>query len=768
MLMRQTAPRQWDWYTAILLVAIVYTTVVRLSITNWTRELGYVESVAVLGTILGLALGISRFEGRIVGWLTSAYTVILVSWQMTRVGSGEMSTLEQLTSSGERLALAFGQLLAAKRIEDPIFFITLMSILYWAIGVYCGYRLMRDRRLLGVLIVPTIPLLVVQYYDASHQDRLWIIGFYFFLILLLIGRVSLLEKQKTWLSNWVSTSNQPEFELTSSIIGMAAGVIMLAWLLPTPAVALPTAEHVWQDVNQPFESTREWINNMLAAVRDNSKAGIETYGESMGLGNNASQGTEEVFSVALPLSDFPRYHWRMRVYDTYAEGTWHTSPSLSQKFTPERADLSISGNESARAADFWFHWKSGPATLLALPSQPVWASRSGEIQFVDVGSNRLDVLSWHTDLSLQTGDQYEAHAILINPSVADLRSAGTDYPEWVSQHYLQVPANLSREIRNLAQSLASEPSTPYDKANAITEYLRTEIKYSPSIPSVPPGLEPLDWFLFRSKSGFCNYYASAEVMLLRSVGIPARLAVGYAQGQPADDGTVIVHELDAHAWPEVYFPGIGWVDFEPTASQPDITRPRESTGQDAGTVRPPTGEGINPPSKRPGEDEILQNGNTITAYQTIMVWVIIFIILLSLAGCSLWLLDPKKPLGRRMPQLFHGFYRRYGLGIPIWLERWERWSEINMVERSFHAINQSLAWLGRPQPPHVSAAERAELLKDLLPALAEDIDTLKEQHEQTLFSLNPGDPAKAIRAAWKIRYLTIRAIVRRFVGAKDE
>ncbi len=158
MLMRQTAPRQWDWYTAILLVAIVYTTVVRLSITNWTRELGYVESVAVLGTILGLALGISRFEGRIVGWLTSAYTVILVSWQMTRVGSGEMSTLEQLTSSGERLALAFGQLLATKRIEDPIFFITLMSILFWAIGVYCGYRLMRDRRLLGVLIVPTIPL----------------------------------------------------------------------------------------------------------------------------------------------------------------------------------------------------------------------------------------------------------------------------------------------------------------------------------------------------------------------------------------------------------------------------------------------------------------------------------------------------------------------------------------------------------------------------------------------------------------------------------
>jgi len=112
--------------------------------------------------------------------------------------------------------------------------------------------------------------------------------------------------------------------------------------------------------------------------------------------------------------------------------------------------------------------------------------------------------------------------------------------------------------------------------------LRKNIDYSESVPPIPADQELIDWFLFDIRQGFCNYYASAEIIMLRSLGIPARLSVGYAQGEPIEDmsDAYLVRQRDAHAWPEVYFPSIGWVEFEPTASQPDISRLEGSDDED--------------------------------------------------------------------------------------------------------------------------------------------------------------------------------------------
>lgn len=766
--MKSPSSRRWDWYLAALMVAIVYTAAARLWVTSWAHELGYVESLAVLGAIVGMLLGASQFKARTAGWLAFGYSLVLIPWQITQIVTGKMTALERLTSTGARLATTLGQLFAAQRIDDPIFFVTLMALLFWAIAVYSGYRLMRYRKLLAVLVLPTIPLLIVQYYDAYHANRIWISAFYFFLVLLLLGRVNLIEKQSVWQAKQVFTGNQPEFELVTSILSMAAGIILLAWLLPTPAAALPAAARIMDEVNQPLKVTRDRLNDMLAAVQGNSRTTLEAYGSTMDLGNDASQGTEEVFLVTPPSFDFPRYHWRMRIYDTYEQGNWHISTSLSEHFVPDDADLSIPGSASGPTADFLFRWRNSTTILLAIPSQPVWVNRAGDIQFAQAGRDLVDVISWHVDQSLQPGDQYTARAVLINPDEASLRNAGTDYPDWVRQHYLQIPEDFPADIPNLAKDLVREQTNPYDRANAITAYLRKEIRYSTNIPSAPPGTEPLSWFLFTWKSGFCNYYASAEVMMLRSVGIPARLAVGYAQGELRADGAYTVREKDAHAWPEVYFTGIGWVDFEPTTSQPAIVRAQQPLASANGPTPTPEKAPATPLPQTPQDDTSLQNGNTIATYQTIKVWVIISVVVLLLAGCLLWLVDRKQPLGQRIPRFVRRSYQRYGLKPPAWLERWERWSEIGLIERSFHAINQSLAWLGSPQPAHATPAERSELLKKILPSVADEIDTLREQHERTLFGPVPGNPARAARAAWRIRSSALRALARRFVGAKDE
>ena len=100
---------------------------------------------------------------------------------------------------------------------------------------------------------------------------------------------------------------------------------------------------------------------------------------------------------------------------------------------------------------------------------------------------------------------------------------------------------------------------------ALTNYLQGQYKYTLDLPRVPTGRDPVDWFLFDVKTGYCEQFATAETLMLRSLGIPARLATGYATGDydPVLN-QAIVREHDAHAWVEVWFGGHGWVPVDPT------------------------------------------------------------------------------------------------------------------------------------------------------------------------------------------------------------
>ena len=118
-----------------------------------------------------------------------------------------------------------------------------------------------------------------------------------------------------------------------------------------------------------------------------------------------------------------------------------------------------------------------------------------------------------------------------------------------------------------------------------------------TVEAPPAGQDPLDWFLFHSKKGFCNYYATAEVLLLRSAGIPARMVVGFAQGEFDPPNHYVVRQRDSHAWPEVYFPGIGWVEFEPTSNQAPLELPLGENPSPAapGTHATPVGKNTSGP-----------------------------------------------------------------------------------------------------------------------------------------------------------------------------
>jgi hypothetical protein len=122
---------------------------------------------------------------------------------------------------------------------------------------------------------------------------------------------------------------------------------------------------------------------------------------------------------------------------------------------------------------------------------------------------------------------------------------------------------------------------------AIEQFLRG-FTYNDQIPAPPPGVNGVNYFLFDIQEGYCDYYASSFAMMARTLGIPARVAAGYSQGEylPETD-TYRVREFNGHSWPEVFFPGYGWIEFEPTAAELEIVRERRpEAGEPQPTLDP--------------------------------------------------------------------------------------------------------------------------------------------------------------------------------------
>ncbi len=191
-----------------------------------------------------------------------------------------------------------------------------------------------------------------------------------------------------------------------------------------------------------------------------------------------------------------------------------------------------------------------------------------------VGLTPSDPLATLTRQRLRVGHEYVVTSEVSLAAAADLRAAGTDYPDWVTDRYLQLPESLPKRVRDLALQITRSKDNPYDKAQAIVEYLHG-IPYTQDIQPPPYNQDSVDFFLFDQRKGYSDYYGSAMAVLLRAAGIPARVAVGYNTGDfDRQSGLWVVREHHAHAWAEAFFPGYGWIEFEPTPgySLPGATR----------------------------------------------------------------------------------------------------------------------------------------------------------------------------------------------------
>jgi transglutaminase-like putative cysteine protease len=411
-----------------------------------------------------------------------------------------------------------------------------------------------------------------------------------------------------------------------------------------------------------------------------------------------------------------------------------------------------------------------------MPAETIWVSRSANIFSTPISAEVKDVTAWVTTTSLLEGSQYKVRTLIANPSIKELRAARTEYPAWVTDRYLQVPENIAPQLRELALEITAPYDTVYDKTQAITSYLRKEIKYEAVITdSLPKNQDPVVWVLFDYKKGFCMYYASAETLMLRSIGIPARMAVGFVEGAFNElDSQYTVTYKDSHAWPEVYFPGIGWVEFEPTSNQFPIERPEtNNTGNDETTPGQDLGGDLNPNpladvpvtvDPRSLHNEELDNSSAI--YQrNLYLGILINMLIVLIFGLGIFI--RRYSLYERLPVYLANSYERRGNVPPLWVNRWIRWTKLSPIERAFQSINLSLFWLGQPQPAYATSKERADVLIEHLPSAQDQIRLLLQEYHIATYTPRPGNLAFARSAAKTILLKTWESRVKKALKFPD-
>jgi transglutaminase-like putative cysteine protease len=183
---------------------------------------------------------------------------------------------------------------------------------------------------------------------------------------------------------------------------------------------------------------------------------------------------------------------------------------------------------------------------------------------------------------ISSGDVYEVTSLTSEATSEELMASPDAYPSEITSRYMQVPENYSPRVEELAFDITDGLDTAYEKASAIESWLRDNLEYSEQISIPPEDTDFIEYFIFESQEGYCTYYATAMAQMLRMVDVPSRVTVGYFPAAYDEDfNGAIYRDRNAHAWVEVYFPGYGWIDFEPTPSQSTISRGSSQQEPDA-------------------------------------------------------------------------------------------------------------------------------------------------------------------------------------------
>jgi transglutaminase-like putative cysteine protease len=543
------------WFALPIYALLVAIYPLSLQQAEWVRTAEHFTWLAFLGIFAGVIIGNGRMSSRRAVFLAGILGAIAVVISTAVAAEGTILR-EKLVLLAINVNNWLTQVLAGEAATDPTVFVLFLGATSWAAAFTGTFALTRTGRPWDALAFVGFCLVV----NVSMALTNLIADLVVFTLgsLVLLVRLHIVELQARWQRNNIVPSGEMDWRLLRGGLTWALVLVIMAFFTPRVGAAevLGKAYTVFES---PYHSVEAEWQRFFAGVSGPSRLRGVTFTESIRLGQSPNLSDRVVMTVDAPSGHF----WRAIAYDFYTGNGWRTTET-------DKVDKVTPPSLGRERFDATFALQVPQQSLLFAANEPVRVSIPAQFQ---TGADRTYSTALRSVRSGQASETYTVSSFVSNIDKALLRRAATVYPEYIRQKYLQLPSSLPQRVRDLAHRIVGPQTDPYDIAETIESYLRITYHYAPQVKAPPPGQDPVDYFLFTLKEDFCEYFASSMAVMLRELGIPARVVEGYTTGTlDPNTGKYVVKELDAHAWVEAYFPGYGWIEFEPTPSQAPFLR----------------------------------------------------------------------------------------------------------------------------------------------------------------------------------------------------
>jgi len=595
-LIRRLRPRE-GWALLLLALAMACLLPIAIETAAWTRQPDSLWGLALWATLIGLWLsrrGWRRVSLLLTGGLLGVMLVANAIGQLLpTVWQVLWEIVRSLAWSGQRLLTGapfphdlwlpliaqtvwrvqgFAIGLGADDASTTIFRL-LLAALVWTTSAWLGFWLFRptgSRLWVGVL--PTGLVIAASAFFAGQQAVY--VGGFLALLLALLAVVHWRAQMRIWVQHGSDYPDELAFDQTVAAAVVLAATLTAAALAP-PIAIRPVEDAFWNLARPVWQPVEEAVRAAFPGVIRPARSPLAGAAPSSGLpreellGSGPDLEQRHLFRIAIdyqPENGWTPY-WKETTFATYTGRGWalEEAERLTVLDMPAgrpwsgagvHPDSSLPGI-SIRQTVEWIgegDWQvavaAGEAQAVSAPYRAILRS-GGDLVGLEFERPQRRVAVDSRE-PLRDADLLR---IVSMPTKNQL------------SNYLQIPKSLPARVSALARRITANAANPYDQAVQIETYLRT-LTYDLDVPMVPPSADLVDAFLFDLRRGYCDYFASAFVVMARSVGLPARLAVGYASGRMESPGVWLVSAADAHSWPEVHFEGVGWTAFEPTPARP--------------------------------------------------------------------------------------------------------------------------------------------------------------------------------------------------------